>query len=793
VKILEQKEAPNTTGNQLGNLRFQQMQQAYVASWQGKDVVPDDKLAFVLPQTADDYQIFVEQRKGETFFYLNFNPSLYRQDKNLPDRICLLWDVSRSGKNRDLDKELALLGQYFDKIGKLQIELVPFHIQAEASQVFDIRNGEWSELRQRLESIQYDGGTQLGNLDLSRYRCDEFILSTDGLSTLGSQNLERSNTPMMVLNSNPSADHAFLRYIAQQNNGQYINAFRLSPEQAEIQMGSLPYRFLGAKTNAREIYPSIATDVSGSFGLAGKMGRSPMKMTLEFGFGSEVVHSVEVQIPEAHTKAADGMVSKLWAQKKLAELDLQADWKRFEIVDLGLEFGIVSRFTSLIVLDRVEDYVENEIVPPAELQKEYEELLAQKQENERISFASHLDQVAENFFLRKEWWQKDFEIPDGMFVDKDTRKNADRDDAGTYEAAPTQESDISALEGQVAGDAEDSWDEVAEETVEEAPPSPRMAKADEKRKQSQTGSGDGGRMELNTWNPEAPYLDAIKQEASRDRYAAYLRLAEENASTPAFFLDLAHFFYQEKDLQTALRILSNLAELELENHELLRVLAHKLEEENEINLAISVYRQVVEIREEEPQSYRDLALALAKAGQYQEAVALMYKVVSTKWDTRFPQISTLAAQEMNSLIARSGKALKLDFIDKRVMAKLPTDIRVVLNWDTDAVDMDLWVIDPRGEKCYYAHRETEIGGWMSNDFTGGYGPEEFLIKNAMPGKYTVQVNYYGSSQTRLAGPTHIHVQMITGYGTAKAKQQEVSMRLAQEKGVIDVGSFEFAE
>ncbi len=45
--------------------------------------------------------------------------------------------------------------------------------------------------------------------------------------------------------------------------------------------------------------------------------------------------------------------------------------------------------------------------------------------------------------------------------------------------------------------------------------------------------------------------------------------------------------------------------------------------------------------------------------------------------------------------------------------------------------MDLWVTDPNKETCYYSHKETLIGGRISNDFTEGYGPEQFLLKKAI--------------------------------------------------------------
>ena len=105
--------------------------------------------------------------------------------------------------------------------------------------------------------------------------------------------------------------------------------------------------------------------------------------------------------------------------------------------------------------------------------------------------------------------------------------------------------------------------------------------------------------------------------------------------------------------------------------------------------------------------------------------------------------------------------------------------------------MDLWVTDPFNEKCYYQRKLTNSGGYMSNDFTGGYGPEEFLIKKGAKGKYKVQINYYGSSQQTIMGPVTVQVQLFTKFGSKEQKLKEVTMRLSQNKEIIDIGDLIF--
>jgi hypothetical protein len=40
-----------------------------------------------------------------------------------------------------------------------------------------------------------------------------------------------------------------------------------------------------------------------------------------------------------------------------------------------------------------------------------------------------------------------------------------------------------------------------------------------------------------------------------------------------------------------------------------------------------------------------------------------------------------------------------------------------------------------------------------HDCTNGYGPEEFILRHAKPGKYKVEVNLFGDQQQLVNGPT----------------------------------------
>jgi len=153
-------------------------------------------------------------------------------------------------------------------------------------------------------------------------------------------------------------------------------------------------------------------------------------------------------------------------------------------------------------------------------------------------------------------------------------------------------------------------------------------------------------------------------------------------------------------------------------------------------------------------------------------------------------VELIALNEMNDIIALSKTPISTDKIDSRLVRNMPVGLRVVLNWDSDNTDIDLWVTDPAKEKCFYSHNRTKSGGRISRDFTGGYGPEEFMIRSPLSGKYIIQANYFGTRQQNLHGPTTIYLDIYTDYGTPQEKKRTITLRLKTNKEIIKVGEVE---
>jgi len=303
-------------------------------------------------------------------------------------------------------------------------------------------------------------------------------------------------------------------------------------------------------------------------------------------------------------------------------------------------------------------------------------------------------------------------------------------------------------------------------------------------------------IEFKPWNPEASYLDILRKEASlEDAYAKYLEIRDEYSNSPSFYLDVSDFFENQNN-KLALRVLSNLAEIELDNYELLRALGYKLEYFKKYEQAVYVYEKLLELRPEDPQSYRDLALIYGENGNYQKSFDLLFKVydgelLEKDLDERFTGIEQIAFVELNRLVARFGKYLNLSKEKRKLFSKLDIDLRVVIDWNHNDTDIDLWLTDPNKEKASYKNTLTVIGGRMSEDMIEGFGPEEFLLKKAIKGKYSVEVDYFADSLQKISGPAILKVTIFTNYGRKNETKKVTLVRLDKEEDEIEVERIEF--
>jgi hypothetical protein len=869
------------------------------------------------PKTAEQFA------RTEHYFVLSDLPRLEGIDRDAmaakPGRIAVVWDASLSRENADHAKEFELLERHL-KATDVDFDLIVLRNAAEPPVAFNVGLDGVAKLIAHLKALPYDGGTALSALRVARNYADllpperggrlnrpqdygYYLLFTDGLSNLGPDLPAQVEAPVVAISTGPRSNHTLLRRLASTSGGQYLNLQSLTTDQALAAMADKPGSLMSIDAKEGEVadvYPRLPHPVQGRVTVAGRLLARSATVTLNYGRGGQVLKRVPVTLTQ--DGAADGdLAPRYWAQLKVTDLSAAADKNEREITDLGKRFDLVTPFTSMIVLETVEQHLLHKIVPPksrANVYAEFVKRIEQQQSVARTEEKAKIDRVVAMWEKRLAWWDKEFKYPADFKYQATARNKADG-------AAPAAEDRAHVLRGAAATPALQPVD-----ARNPAAPAPRTAPAAEPRATaggrvvtvdtlsqrvpdfdnapslglqrngegrgrgtaSAGGRGDvppdgsgglfgGGneaqigqqgqvrefrealtRRELREQAgnrpaggyrtatavddpvatrptaggavsfragadvaiavkeplPEAPYVKALQAAPPAEAYAVYLDQRKAHGSTPAFYLDAADVF-AKSDPATALRVLTNIPELALDDGRLLRIAAHRLQQVGQLDLAIDLFERITRLRPEEPQSFRDLATALADRADRSQAagdpararsdreraVDLLHKVVMNPW-ARFEEIETIALIEANRLLAKSPSDVKNPF-DPRLTKPLTPDVRIVLTWDTDNTDIDLHVVEPSGEECFYGHNLTTIGGAVSRDFTQGYGPEEYVLRRAMPGEYKIMARFFGNRDQRLLGPTTVQATVITHYGTPQEKRESLTLRLKDAKDMVEVG------
>ena len=754
---------------------------------------------------------FLQTLGKETFFYYNKPISASTRAKPLPKNLTVWWDISASGEKRNLSAEIEFLKAYLKKLQNPAVVIVPFANEVHEAHKFEIKsNDDLIHLFDFLLSLEYDGATNLG-YSFKELGGDEILVFTDGLGNWedyrGKPDNDNDRTASVyTINSSSSADHAWLSSVAQKNGGVYVNLS--GGEKIEENLSLLlpePYRLIRAEYDEKavsDIFPEVGAVVSSQFSLSGVLKKKNATVKLYFGHGNTVEESVSVALSATSENESD-YVAREWASKKIDSLSRDYEKNKTEIIALAKRFGIVTKDTSLIVLDTANDYVRYGIVPPEsdkELRAEYDKIIARQGNSivkplDSSSKKEVPDSVYRVFKEFKTWWNTSLE---------EFKKKKEPKKGGIIRplrAMGSEENEVAADSLAVESAPLELMAENREMRMYESAPvatqslsraaSPMAAKSAGGENPS---SGSESRIQLQAWSPKSEYLTVLKKTPTEKMYAKYMELKKDYGASPAFYMEVSDYFAEEGLESESVRILSNLAELNLENTDVLRALANKLVERKLYALAVPVFEKLVALKGEVPQFSRDLGMAYYLSGNAQKAVDTLYSLAYKNWDARFEQVQQIALNDMNAIIAeckRNKTKLDLSEIDKKLVENFDVDVRIILTWNTDDCDVDLWVTDSDGEKCYYGNRITKNGGRLSRDFTQGYGPEEFCIKTAPKGKLKIEANYFGNHQQKLLQPVTVQAEVYTNFGRANQNREVLTLQLDEVKGTFLVGEVAF--
>lgn len=759
----------------LGDRRFEAAEQLWRVRDEATDAVPGEDILVAIPRLPDAFDLYEKDPRGDLWIASARRLPSTEAPNPVAGKVDVYWDAS--GSHRPSEGEFKALEAILGLAGKgTRLRLRLFRDVPEPFRELPSAK----DLLAAVRSLDaYDGATAFEGLYEGIDREALSVFFTDGLETVrdASKKDVFPEGRLVAVVSTPEADTAFLRG---------LTGNRLL-KLAEVASNGVAQAF------CRLFVPREGGEQAAAAEEPVSISEGPFELVV-----GRVEKVPAVPVPKGMTLA------RAWASARMEELAVDPAGNEDAMLGLGRRYGVVGPKTSLLVLDSLSQWLRYEIEPPASQPKLREQwLVAMKDrrpdESPEEKVLRHRERLARLWKKRLTWWERDF-TKDPLPVPP-PRKPAVAGGA----AAPANDAAPARVEAPMAVVAEACL------AADEAPAAVcrnGILPAD-----VEAGAAAPS-ISVKAWNPDTPYLKALDKVATNDLYAAYLARRKTFAESPAFYLDCAGRFFEAGQRDLAVRILSNLLEMELENASLTRVLAWRLRQAGEYDLAIDQLRRAVGLRPEDGQGVRDLALALSERGKrlfaqgkgvaakadLEEALALYVRAAFTPWDRAADTLGLFALEEFNALRAwidaspekswTKGKPV-VPGLDAEFRKAISTDVRIIMEWDSDNVDIDLHVVEPNGEEAYYAHNRTRRGGLVSRDVTDGFGPEEYMIRVAPKGGYEVFTHYFASHEQMLYGPATVTATVFTNWGRTNEVSKTLSIRLDKPRDKVPLGEISF--
>lgn len=734
------------------------------------------------------------------------------RERRRPTRPLLLWDASASRRALDHATAIEAVARLVDHWRPAEIVLTVIRDEPEAPRPFRVERGSAAALEEALRDVVYDGGCRFDRETAwTGVYPDAVILVSDGRPTMGAVELPDLDVPVFTVSVSTTANRATLRGLADGSGGAYID---LGPSGDPDWMSAVDR--VPASLQKVEILEGAVRELNAPVGrparaatvLSGVLETESARLRLHYGERGRGPW-LDVGISRG---GGSGFEDLLWATQRLSALVPFLNDHRPEIRRLGMDHGLATPLTSLIVLEDVDQYVRYRIEPPEglpELRAEYFELL-----DEQTEELADLEEEYEED-LRRMWLDPPEPEAPGR------QRPPDPDDA-PVEDGPADRGEgpveITGPGASVSTRSSEGPAEVTDEMIEAA-----MERSFEGEVTVSAGTpvtwDREGAVLVSPWKKEAPYLEVLDEASRADRYDAYLGQRPEYTESPGFYIDCARLFLERQQHELGFRVLSNVLEIRDDEPRLIRIAAMLYLEYGRPEIAVELLERLAEVRPEFPQSNRDLALALVERararprasarearGDLDRAAELLTQVILTPWGPvpdhlkalylereLFPDIGRIALVDLNALVQRYRRWFReipdaVGALDPVFIRNVEADLRIVITWDDAFADIDLRVTDPAGELVWYKHPRSAAGGVLSDDYTDGLGPEVFTLVRAPAGLYRVEVDYFADDGPSVVGPVTVLTTITTDLGRPTERTVLRSTRLDVVEETMEVAT-----
>jgi TonB-dependent SusC/RagA subfamily outer membrane receptor len=722
------------------------------------------------------YKIFL----FTAYFLYSFSVNSQIQVKN---NTTIYWDSSLSMQEKDIDKELGFLDNYFKNILNTQVTVITFSNSVNSQQLYKIDNGNWSSLKTALLSTKYDGIAFYDAL-LSSQQSDINLLFTDGVEIIDKLKINNS-IPTFAISSTKDVNTSKLLEQTLPTGGDYINLNNLSVVEALAVLGVNPKAIVAKKQTTSKTTNTIKRDVTGRvYGAEGILTGATVVIK---GKDQGVITNAKGAFNIKANKGDVLVVSYLGKQTKTITINNPEEILEMFLIGAENELDEVvvtgKRNQEPVKVETGYGKVNKEKLGYAVKTISGEEIMSGNATNITDALRRKMgavDITSSNADLSRIRFRNAY---GGLFqggmntfalivIDGAVHKKPPESKYGIKLIDfidPDNIANVTVLKGLAATNRYGS--EGAGGVILFTTKSSLAGKKKKKPYDQALVRGNDfteSLTEVNNSIAHLPYIKALNtHETLQEVYDAYLNQRVKYFSDPLYFVNVSDFIVQWGNQQLASKILSNIIELHPKNVNLLRLVAYKAELQQDKFLAKQIYEKIALLKSKEAQSYRDLALIYQETGYYQEALDIYKKILNNNYtQVNFSGSKKHIENELKRLILLHKNKLNVTGIPTKYLniKKIACDARIVFDWNDRMADFELQFVNPQKKFFTWSHNKFENEMRIEKEQLQGFNSEEFLLTGSMKGEWLVNID---SNSENKNNPVVIKYTVYKNYGTPK--------------------------
>lgn len=283
------------------------------------------------------------------------------------------------------------------------------------------------------------------------------------------------------------------------------------------------------------------------------------------------------------------------------------------------------------------------------------------------------------------------------------------------------------------------------------------------------------RLKVKVKNSKPDYIVSLENLESNDLAMAKYRTDKDAyADSPNYYIDVYEFFVNKNDEENSKEVLNDIINSESISGEQLRAIAYQLVALGKIEEANVVNNKTLKKMPNDVKSYRDLALGYSQVGKSQIAFNTLSTFLDTDLgETNGSSFKTITLHEVNHMI-QNNPSLKTNDLASHNIIDTEFDLRIVVDWNRDAINLNVKIVDPFTEYVSAENPISKIGG----EFSGILGLNEYVIRHAKKGTYYIVVN---NSEDKPDAITQVKVTTFKNYGRENEQKEVTTIKLETQK------------